>query len=169
MKSLSILNTGGTFNKRYNPIKGELIVPNDHEAVQSIIKSFYNLHIQIENIIHKDSLDFTDEDRASLLQSITKSEAKNIIIIHGTDTVDKSSQVIKEANINKRVVFVGSMVPFLIDKVEATANLSLAVGFLSAKPKNGVYIAMHGVIADCECLVKDRQKGQFVLRKKENR
>lgn len=169
MKNLLIINTGGTFNKRYDPLKGDLIVPKDSEAVSQVVKSFYNLDIKIKNIIHKDSLDFSDKDRETLLQEVKKSRAKNIIIIHGTDTIDKSSQVIKKAKLEKRVIFTGSMVPYSIERVEATANLSQAVGFLSAKPKCGVYVAMHGVVADGQKLTKNRAKGQFILSKKEEK
>lgn len=169
MKSVYIINTGGTFNKRYDPLKGHLVVPNDDKAVKRVVKSFYNLKIKIKNIIHKDSLDFNDEDRKILLQEIKSTKAKNIIVIHGTDTVDKSSQMIKRAKLEKRVIFTGSMVPFSVEQIEPTANLSQAIGFLSANPKNGVYIAMHGIIANSEKLIKNRAKGQFLLTKKEEK
>lgn len=163
MKSIFILNTGGTFNKRYDAIKGTLNVPEDNKSIKQIIQSFHNLKISVKNIINKDSLDFSNEDRALLLEEVKNSKIENIIIIHGTDTMDKSAYVLKEAKIAKKVVFTGSMVPFCIDKVEATANLALAVGFFSAKIQNGTYIAMHGVVAKSDELLKDRVKGKFLL------
>ncbi|MDQ7068099.1 MAG: hypothetical protein Q9M40_09070 [Sulfurimonas sp.] len=34
-----ILNSGGTFNKRYNKINGELEIPFDNHAIESILTS----------------------------------------------------------------------------------------------------------------------------------
>lgn len=162
MKKLLILNTGGTFNKRYNPIKGRLEVPRDAHAPKEVLKSFYNVDVKVRNIIHKDSLEFTDANRKFLAKTVKNSKYKNIIIIHGTDTIDLSAKELKSAGIEKKVVFTGAMVPFSIEQVEATANLSLAVGFLCAKPKNGVYIAMHGAVLKSEKLVKNRAVGKFL-------
>ena len=56
---ITVLNTGGTFNKRYNPILGQLEVPKDNIALDKIIKSCFNVEFEIKNIVSKDSLDFT--------------------------------------------------------------------------------------------------------------
>ena len=60
---ITVLNTGGTFNKRYNPLTGNLDVPSDNLALNKIIKSCPNISFDIKNIVSKDSLDFTQEDR----------------------------------------------------------------------------------------------------------
>jgi len=60
---ITIINTGGTFNKRYNPIKGQLEVPNDNIALDKIISSCHNVEFEIKNIVSKDSLDMDDFDR----------------------------------------------------------------------------------------------------------
>lgn len=166
MKKLLILNTGGTFNKIYNPLNGELEVLKNDEAVKRIIKNFYNLKIKTINLIHKDSLEFTNLDRQKLLKAVKNSKYKNIIIIHGTDTIDKSSHVIKKAKIKKRVVLTGAMIPYFIDKSESISNICLATGFLNAKPKNGVYISMHGVVLRSHLLIKNKTLGKFLRVKK---
>jgi len=86
-----------------------------------------------------------------------------VIIVHGTDTVHLTSELIKQRKINKKIVFTGAMVPMSIDEVEATMNFSQALGFLSADVENGTYIAMHGVVVDCSKLVKNRELGQFLI------
>ena len=67
---ITVLNTGGTFNKRYNPIKGQLEVPSDNIALDKIVKSCFNVQFDIKNIVSKDSLDFTHEDRETILKEI---------------------------------------------------------------------------------------------------
>ncbi len=162
---ITIINTGGTFNKIYNPIKGQLEVPKDDKSLEKILKNCFNIEYEIKNIISKDSLDMTDDDREELCEAIKTSISDKIIIIHGTDTVHLSSSLIKEKIKNKKIVFTGAMVPMSIDEVEATMNFSLALGFLSADVQNGTYIAMHGVVVDCSKLVKDRKLGQFLIKK----
>ena len=145
---ITVLNTGGTFNKRYNPIKGQLEVPSDNIALDKIIKSCFNVEFDIKNIVSKDSLDFTQEDRKTILENIINSENDKIIIIHGTDTVDLTAKFIEDKIENKKVVFTGAMVPMSIDEVEATMNFSQAIGFLNASIRNGIYLSMHGSVIE---------------------
>ncbi|NVJ54018.1 MAG: asparaginase [Campylobacteraceae bacterium] len=161
---ITVINTGGTFNKRYNPIKGQLEVPTDNIALDKIIASCHNVEFEIKNIVSKDSLDMTDSDREKICEAIKSSENDKVIIVHGTDTVHLTSELIKERRIDKKIVFTGAMVPMSIDEVEATMNFSQALGFLSADVENGTYIAMHGVVVDCSRLVKNRELGQFLIK-----
>lgn len=161
--NITIINTGGTFNKRYNPIKGALEVPSDNIALDKIIASCHNVNFEIKNVVSKDSLDMDDNDRIEICEAIKSSENEKVIIIHGTDTVHLTSSLIKEENIQKQIVFTGAMVPMSIDEVEATMNFSQALGFLSSDVENGTYIAMHGVVVDSSKLVKNRELGQFLI------
>ena len=160
---ITVLNTGGTFNKRYNPIKGLLEVPSDNIALDKIVKSCPNVEFDIKNIVSKDSLEFTDIDRKTILENIINSENDKIIIIHGTDTVDLTAKFIEDKIENKKVVFTGAMVPMSIDEVEATMNFSQAIGFLNAPIENGIYLSMHGVVVEHSKLKKDRSVGQFLI------
>ncbi|KAB7887197.1 asparaginase domain-containing protein [Poseidonibacter ostreae] len=160
---VTIINTGGTFNKRYNPIKGQLEVPNDNIALDKILASCFNVDYEVINIVSKDSLDMTDVDRELITNSVKNSKNENIIIIHGTDTVDLTSQFLKKQISDKKIVFTGAMVPMSIDEVEATMNFSQALGFLSANIENGIYLAMHGVVVDASKLVKNRAEGKFLI------
>lgn len=161
---VTVINTGGTFNKRYNPILGKLEVPSDNIALDKIIASCHNVEFEIRNIVSKDSLEMTDSDRQQICEAIRNTENEKIIIIHGTDTVHLTSELIKEQKIDKKIVFTGAMVPMSIDEVEATMNFSQALGFLNADTKNGTYISMHGVVVDCSKLIKNREKGQFLIK-----
>lgn len=161
---ITVLNTGGTFNKRYNPILGQLEVPTDNIALDKIVKSCFNVEFEIKNIVSKDSLDFTQEDRETILENIKNSASDKIIIIHGTDTVDLTAKFIEDKIHGKKIVFTGAMVPMSIDEVEATMNFSQAIGFLNAPIENGIYLSMHGSVIEHSKLKKDRSVGQFLLK-----
>jgi len=160
---VTIINTGGTFNKRYNPLEGQLEVPNDNIALDKILASCFNVDYEVINIVSKDSLDMTDIDRELITNTVKNSKNDNVIIIHGTDTVDLTSQFLRKQISNKKIVFTGAMVPMSIDPVEATMNFSQALGFLSAKVENGIYLAMHGVVVDASKLIKNRRVGKFLI------
>ncbi len=160
---VTVINTGGTFNKRYNPITGQLDVASDNISINKIIASCPNVEFEIKNIVSKDSLDMTEEDREEICEAIKITKNDKVIIIHGTDTIHLTSQLIKEKKLEKQIVFTAAMIPMSINEMEATMNFSLALGFLSAKNENGTYIAMHGVVADCSKLIKNKELGQFLI------
>ena len=157
---IHFINTGGTFNKLYNPIKGVLEVPSHYEAIEKIlIFSLFNQEYKITQVISKDSLEFTEKDREVLLQTIKNIKEDKIIIIHGTDTMKKSAEFVSKIK-DKKIVFCGAMKPFEINKIEATANLFLAIGFIK-NAKNGIYIAMNGVVDKYQKIEKDYKRGIF--------
>ncbi len=157
---IHFVNTGGTFNKRYNMIKGTLEVPKDYEALENILKnSLFNKKYKITQIISKDSLEFTKYDRKLLLKTIQNIKEDKIIIIHGTDTMKKSAKFISNIK-DKKIVFCGAMKPYEINQIEATANLFLALGFIE-NAKNGIYIAMNGVVDSYKKIEKNYKKGIF--------
>lgn len=160
---VTIINTGGTFNKRYNPLKGQLEVPSDNIALDKIIASCHNVEFEMQNIVSKDSLEMDNNDRQIITDTVNKTSNENIIIIHGTDTVDLTSAFLRKQVSNKKIVFTGAMIPMSIDEVEATMNFSQALGFLSGNIENGIYLAMHGVVVDASKLIKDRSVGKFLI------
>ncbi|HIQ27333.1 MAG TPA: asparaginase [Sulfurovum sp.] len=162
MKKILIINTGGTFNKTYNPLNGKLEINTYTNALDKIAsKWFYDF--EVLHIIGKDSLEMTNQDRLELLGTISQSSYHSFIVIHGTDTMDISAAYIDEAGLEKEILFTGAMVPYSIDPVEATANFASAYGYMQALKKDGVYIAMNGIIDKYHKIKKDRKKGKFIL------
>ena len=157
-----VINTGGTFNKRYNPISGELDVPKDSLALDEIISYCYNIDFEVLNIISKDSLEMNDDDRELIVKTIKDCKNQNIIIVHGTDTIDLTAKYLDEKIKDKTIVLTGAMLPISINKVEATLNFSQAIGFLNANIENGIYISMHGSVKKYKKLVKNRELGKFL-------
>jgi len=162
MINLLIINTGGTFNKVYHPIHGKLEVNQTGKALKTITSKWL-CNIKIINIIGKDSLEMTGQDRLELLATISESQATKIIVIHGTDTMDCTAEYLADAELEKCIVLTGAMVPYSIDPVEATANLCSAYGYIHSEAKRGVYIAMHGVIDTHNKVKKERSQGKFTL------
>ena len=159
---ITVINTGGTFNKRYNPLSGELDVPKDSLALDEIISYCYNIDFDVSNIISKDSLEMNDADREFIVKTIKNCKNENIIIVHGTDTIDLTASFIDENIKDKTIVLTGAMLPISINKIEATLNFASAIGFLNANIKNGIYISMHGSVKNYKKLIKNREIGQFL-------
>ena len=162
MKKILIISTGGTFNKVYDPIKGEFTIDKASQALKEIASKWL-CTFEVINIIGKDSLDITNHDRLELLATISHAEHNHILIVHGTDTMDVTAAYLADADLDKCIVLTGAMVPYSIDPVEATANLASAYGYMKALKEQGIFIVMNGVMGAYETIKKDRIKGKFTL------
>ncbi|MDD2839433.1 MAG: asparaginase domain-containing protein [Sulfuricurvum sp.] len=156
---MRIINTGGTFNKRYDPIKGELFVPKDDLAIETILTSFA-VDFPLQGIIYKDSLEMDVDDRIILGETIAVCEEDVLVVVHGTDTMDLSAEYVAGLGLDKTVVFTGAMVPFHIDPIEATANLAMAIGY-ARNVSAGVYIVIQGVMGSFKQVKKNKSIGKF--------
>ena len=157
-----ILNSGGTLNKRYNPLKGELEVPFDNEAILSILDSS-EFEYNLAGLVYKDSLDMDMNDRKVITNIILESIESIFILVHGTDTMDETAEFLSAIFDDRIIILVGAMKPFEIDKVESSLNIGMAIGFAKAVPANGVYICMNGYIESWDQIIKNRKKGKFEL------
>ena len=104
-----------------------------------------------------------NHDRLELLATISHSNYHHILIVHGTDTMDITAEYLADADLEKCIVLTGAMVPYSVDPVEATANLCSAYGYINTLEKEGIFIAMNGVMGPYEKIKKDRAKGRFSL------
>ncbi|RRS31164.1 MAG: asparaginase [Epsilonproteobacteria bacterium (ex Lamellibrachia satsuma)] len=164
MRKILIISTGGTFNKVYDSINGGLLIDKESKAIEDIASKWL-CEFEIVNIIGKDSLEMTNQDRLELLATLNLSEYNNIIIIHGTDTMHTTAEYLADADLEKRIVLTGAMMPYSIDSVEATANFSSAYGYLQTLTDNDVYIVMNGVFGSYKNIQKDRTNGRFIVKK----
>jgi len=155
-----ILNSGGTFNKRYNKRNGELEVPYDSQAVESILK-YVDAPYDMAGVIFKDSLEMDINDRKMLASIIMESKDDKFLIVHGTDTMKETAEFLSEIYEDRKIILTGAMKPFEIDKIESTLNIGLSMGFLEACEKNGVYICMNGYIQLWDKIEKNTQQGRF--------
>ena len=154
-----LIVTGGTFDKRYDAIKGELTFKETHlPAILEQSRVTLPLSIDIRLLI--DSLHMTDEHRASVLEACRASPEKAIVVIHGTDTMVQTAQVVGRARVEKTVVFTGAMVPYSVQGSDAPFNLGFALAMALALPA-GAYVAMNGRVFSWDNVTKDRAEGQF--------
>ncbi len=155
-----ILNSGGTFNKRYNEISGELEVPYDNAAIERILytaQEAYNL----AGVVYKDSSEMDSNDRRMLADIIRESIEDTFVIVHGTDTIDLTAEFLDEVFDDRKIIITGAMKPFEIDNIEASLNLGMAIGYAKAVKETGVFICMSGLVEPWKNIAKNRNIGKF--------
>lgn len=158
--SLRIIATGGTFDKQYDELAGKLGFAESHlPDVLDRARLTIDVQLEVRNLI--DSLDMVDQDRADILASCQRSAERHIVIIHGTDTMRETAQVLGAANMDKVVVLTGAMIPYQIANSDAFFNLGFACGVVQLLPA-GVYVAMNGRVFPWNDVQKDRAAGVFV-------
>ncbi|MBS4067906.1 MAG: asparaginase [Sulfurimonas sp. RIFOXYB2_FULL_37_5] len=155
-----ILNSGGTFNKKYNPLNGELEVLYNNSSIEKILQSVESKY-DLAGVIYKDSLDMNMDDRKMLAKIIMESKDDTFIVVHGTDTMHMSAEFLSEIFEDRKIVFVGAMKPFEIDTIEASFNLGMAMGFAKALKEYGVYICMNGYVEPWKNIQKNTKFGKF--------
>ena len=157
-----ILNSGGTFNKRYNKVSGDLEVPFDNDALENILASVESQY-SLAGVVYKDSLEMDINDRKMLASIIMESTEYTFIVVHGTDTISMTAEFLDEVFDDRKIILTGSMRHFEIDKIEATLNLGMALGFANSVVENGVYICMSGFIKPWNELEKNKKSGKFKI------
>ncbi|KAA3618105.1 MAG: asparaginase [Calditrichaeota bacterium] len=156
---IKILITGGTFDKEYDEITGQLQFKDTH--IPAMLKTARSrLPIHVRNIMMVDSLEMSDIDRKIILEICKKSEEDKIVITHGTDTMEKTARQLGEEITGKTIVLTGAMVPFAFGSSDGFFNLGSALSFVQSLP-NGVYIAMNGRYFNWDNVRKNRELGVF--------
>ena len=154
-----IFITGGTFDKEYDMINGRLYFKDTH--VQEILKlGRCTLAVNQQTLMMIDSLEMTDADRESIVQSCTYSAEDRIVITHGTDTMVRTAKALEDANIFKTIVLTGAMIPYKFGSSDGLFNLGTALAFAQTLPK-GVYIAMNGKYFKATNVFKNLETGYF--------
>ena len=158
---IKVLITGGTIDKQYNPLNGELIFTQT-SVEKMLFQSRSTVETELEVLMLKDSLEMEDQDREILSLACNKAKEKHIIITHGTDTMVTSADKIAENLANdKTVVLLGAMVPYQFKQSDALFNLGCAMSAVQIL-KPGVYITMNGQVFDHKYVIKNRSIGEFV-------
>lgn len=78
-KMIQLIVTGGTFDKTYDHIKGELYFEHTH-ITKMLERSRCKLPIHVTPLLLKDSLAFTEEDLQRIEKACTNTSAKSIVI-----------------------------------------------------------------------------------------
>ena len=162
---MKIVITGGTLDKQYNPLNGELIF-NQSSIIDMLAQSRNTVKTDVETLMLKDSLEMSDEDRQSIANACNNSLDSQIIITHGTDTmVETAHAIANELAANspsdKTIVLLGAMVPYQFKGSDALFNFGCAMSAVQILPA-GIYITMNGQVFDYREVQKNRAIGQFV-------
>lgn len=161
--ALRIFVTGGTFDKEYNELTGELFFKKTH--LQEILKQGRcRLPVKITTLMLKDSLFMTDADRKVILKAVQNCPEKEIVITHGTDTMEKTALFLGGKVKNKTVVLTGAMIPYKFGSSDGIFNLSSALSFAQALPF-GTFVAMNGKLFPFDNVTKNRKIGVFENKK----
>jgi len=156
---IRIFVTGGTFDKEYNELNGELYFKNTH--LQDLLEMGRSkVAVVITTLMLIDSLEMTDKDREAILQQCISCSEDKIIITHGTDTMTVTAKLLAEKIKDKTIVLTGAMIPIKFGSSDGLFNLGSALAFVQTLPA-GIYIAMNGRYFHSDNVRKNRETGVF--------
>ena len=159
MTGIKLFVTGGTFDKEYNELTGELFFRDTHIGeMLSLGRS--RLKIDVETLMMIDSLVMTADHRKKILEYCVKAKQNNIVITHGTDTMSDTARYLGKEIQDKTIVLTGAMVPYKFGSSDGLFNLGSALSFVQILP-HGVYIAMNGRCFPWNNVRKNKAKGEF--------
>lgn len=158
MANLKIFTTGGTIDKVYFDALSEFQV-GDSGIGNMLNEANISYDYIITPLMKKDSLELTDADRALIHKAISGSDAENILVTHGTDTMAVTARYVADIP-GKTIVFTGSMLPASHRATDAVFNVGFAIASAQLLPP-GTYLAMNGKVFDPATVRKDRQAGLF--------
>ena len=157
---IQILITGGTFDKSYNHISGDLFFEKTH-IPEMLERSKCRLNVDVKTLMMIDSLEMTQKDIEKIIEECKKTKSSRIVLTHGTDTMVNTAKKIAEKIKNKTIVLTGAMIPYAFgSSSDGFFNLGSALSFVQTL-KNGVYIAINGQYFDYEKVEKNKLKGYF--------
>ena len=157
--SIRIFITGGTFDKEYNELNGQLYFKDTH-ILELLKLGRCRVDVDIRTLMMVDSLEMTDDDRQLIARQCQNSEEDQIIITHGTDTMAETAAVLAKETKGKTIVLTGAMIPYKFGSSDGLFNLGSALAFVQALP-NGVYVAMNGRYFNWDNVRKNKQTGGF--------
>jgi L-asparaginase len=162
---LTILTTGGTIDKTYDEFQGNL--RNAQSVLDVILDELRtpDLFIRHVDVMHKDSLDMTEEDRKIIAKAVKDSLPKSnaVVILHGTDTLEETGELLcsKLSDLEIPVILTGAMRPYEFRDTDAIQNVTESL-LASRLLKGGVYVVMHNRVLRFPGVTKDRQALTFV-------
>lgn len=162
--NLAILITGGTLDKVHDTLTESLILKGKSQVGRVLKRGRMAEENKggprLEQLMQIDSLDMTDAHRAQILEAVTRAPEPQIVITHGTGTMELTAQYLEGRVGDKTVVLTGAMRPFSLGQSDANFNLGGAVIAAQTLPA-GVYGVMNGRVFAAKQLHKDVTTGRF--------
>lgn len=164
IKSVNIITTGGTIDKSYDELEGTL--SNRGSQLKRMVKRLRLPYLKIyhQDLLLKDSLDMTDDDREMICRAVINLLARNnpVIILHGTDTMEITARYLYDRITPPPapVILTGAMKPFGFEDSDALQNFTEAL-FAAGLVEPGLYISMHNALHPLPQVRKNRERGTF--------
>jgi L-asparaginase len=165
MQTIYLITTGGTIEKEYSEQLG--LVLNTTGKIGDYLKRLRlpDCDVRIIQLMNKDSLEMTPEDRARLVAEVEQLLVLNcpIVITHGTDTMVESGSLIEKAfpALKVPVILTGAMKPLGFDQSDGLQNLTESL-FAARLLGHGVYVVFHGQVIPVSHARKDKERSTFV-------
>jgi len=157
--TIRIFITGGTFDKEYNELNGQLYFKDTH--LSDLLDMGRNkVPVQIRTLMMIDSLEMTDNDRDLIAHQCLQCDEDRIVITHGTDTMSETAKVLAEKVSGKTIVLTGAMIPIKFGSSDGLFNLGSALAFAQTL-EPGIYVAMNGRYFTWDNVKKNKQTGMF--------
>jgi len=156
---VKIFAAGGTLDKIYDEISGNLVFKETH-LPSMLYQARCRLDISIETIILMDSLDMLNKHRQQIAEKCKGCLEDRIVITHGTDTMVETAKLLGIEIQDKTVVLTGAMIPYSLIMSDAPFNLGCALTYVQILPY-GVYVTMNGKIFNHDNVRKNKEKGEF--------
>jgi len=156
--TIAILTTGGTFDKVYFDANSDYSI--GEPCITSILdEGNVTSDYRVQSILKKDSLDIAQDERELIKNSVLECDEERIIIIHGTDTMDKTAKFLEDIK-EKTIILTGAMQPARFKKTDAIFNSGFAYA-AALSLDHGIYIAMNGEIFNPNNVKKNIDLGRF--------
>jgi L-asparaginase len=167
MRHITLITTGGTIEKTYDDTSGTL--ENRRSIVGRMLSRLRleDTRVCCQELMSKDSLFMTDEDRAAVVAAVRRAAADTpapagIVILHGTDTLATTGELLHRelSPCPVPVVLTGAMRPYEMKQSDALQNLTEAV-FAAGVLAPGVYCVAHGRALRFPGVTKDKVRRTF--------
>jgi L-asparaginase len=156
---IRIFITGGTFDKEYNELNGELYFKDTHMS-DLLEMGRCRVPVEIRTLMMIDSLEMTDEDRDLIIHQCNNCDEEQVVITHGTDTMAETAKALAKKVHHKTIILTGAMIPIKFGSSDGLFNLGSALAFVQTLPP-GVYVAMNGRYFNWDNVWKNKQTGFF--------
>lgn len=120
--------------------------------------------IEVTQLMNKDSLEMTDEDRREILDAVrARVNDSPVVITHGTDTMVETGKLLKLrlGGMGHPVILTGAMTPLGFERSDGLQNLTESL-FAARTLTPGVWIVLHNQVFDVDHARKDRELARFV-------
>ena len=155
---IRFVTTGGTIDKMYFDDLSQYEV-GESQIQHILAEGLVDFDYEVVPMLHKDSLDMTDEDRETLREFIAGDDGQRYVITHGTDTMPATADALAGLE-GKTIVLTGALTPARFKTTDAMFNVGMAVAAVQVAPP-GVYIAMSGQVFEAGHVRKNRAENKF--------